>query len=196
MTIWEKAWYYVTRKKEKSMVVVVILMTMMVLLSTVLTMQMVETLKQPEVGQGIQQLYETVDIEAAKTVAEGSKTMQSLLQMMVMILMIMSVVVLSCLLIFRIRERKYEIGIMISIGQRKSEIVTQLIVEMLYLMAIAFIPALILSVGLMVILGYGIYMICLFKAIAIWMGSVMIALIISAMGIMRKNAKTILVQID
>lgn len=199
MTVWKQAWYYVARKREKTVVVVVILVTIMILLSTVLAMQKEESDRQPKAGQGIQQFSDQMDpeeIETMESVEAGSRTMQSLLRIMVLILIVMSIVVLSCLLIFRIRERKYEIGILISIGRRKREVVAQLTVEMLYLMGMAVLPALGASVGLLKLLGYGIYAVCFLEAVGIWVGSVLVSLVVSALGIMTKNAKAILVQID
>ena len=199
MTVWKQAWCYVARKREKTMVAVAILVTIMVLLGAVLTMQQEESSRRLESGQGVQQFSTQVDmtqVETVKAVEETSSTMQSLLQIMVVILIVMSIVVLSCLLVFRIRERKYEIGILISIGRRKGQIVAQLAVEMLYLIGMAILPALVVSVGLLQLLGYGIHIESFLAAIGIWMGTVLVSLIVSALGIMTKNAKTILMQID
>ncbi|OZG69055.1 ABC transporter permease [Bifidobacterium eulemuris] len=199
MTVWRQAWCYVARKREKTVVVAAILVTIMVLLSAVLTMRHEESSSRLEAGQGVQRFSTQVDmtqVETVKAVEEASSTMQSLLQIMVLVLVVMSVVVVSCLLFFRIRERKYEIGILISIGRGKGRIVAQLAVEMLYLMGMALLPALIVSVGLLKLLGYGIHPICFLEAIGIWLGTVLVSLVVSALGIMTKNAKTILTQID
>ncbi|NMM94470.1 ABC transporter permease [Bifidobacterium oedipodis] len=199
MTVWRQAWYYVARKREKTMVVVAILVTIMVLLSAVLTMQQEESSKRLDSGQGVQQFSTQVDmaqVETVKAVEETNSTMQTLLQIMVVILIVMSIVVLSCLLVFRIRERKYEIGILISIGRRKEQIVAQLAVEMLYLIGMAILPALVISVGLLQLLGYGIRIESFLEAIGIWIVAVLVSLVVSALGIMTRNAKTILMQID
>lgn len=199
MTVWKQAWCYVARKHEKTAVAVAILVAIMVLLSAILTMQQAESARQPEAGQGIQQLSTQMnlqDVETFEAVQEGSRTMQSLLRVMVSILIVTSVVVLTCLLFFRVRERAYEIGILISIGRGKGRIVAQLAVEMLYLMGMALLPALAVSVCLVTLLGLEMHLVCFLEAIGIWIGAVLVSLVVSALRVMTKNPKSILIQID
>lgn len=218
MTVWKRAWYYVARKKEKTIVVLVLLITIMILLNTVLAMQketdsaqaqssgikLSEALEEEsqngiDTGENhnkdeiIQQLADQAN---AKELEEGSSTMRSLLGIMVIVLIGTSVLVMSFLQIFRIRERKYEIGVMVSVGCSKGEIMRQLTAEMLYIMAMAVIPSIAVSAGLLKLLGYGIYAACFLEAFGIWLGTVMISLIVAAFSILTKNAKKILAQID
>lgn len=212
MTVWKRAWYYITRKRDKTMVMLTILMLILILLTTVLTMQKaMGEKKEADEGSGIvlteqgkdsvpqtkdEILQQFAEESNAKALEKESRTMQSLFRIMVFVLIGMSVLILSALLTFRIRERKYEIGVMISIGRSKMEIIGQFLTEMLFLTGMALPPALGISAVVVKLLGAGFSAVCILEAFGIWAGTILIALVIASLGIVTKNARTILAQID
>lgn len=194
------------------MVMLTILMLILILLTTVLTMQKaMGEKKEADEGSGIvlteqgkdsvpqtkdEILQQFAEESNAKALEKENRTMQSLFRIMVFVLIGMSVLILSALLTFRIRERKYEIGVMISIGRSKMEIIGQFLTEMLFLTGMALPPALGISAVVVKLLGAGFSAVCILEAFGIWAGTILIALVIASLGIVTKNARTILAQID
>ena len=70
--------------------------------------------------------------------------MQGIIRMMTLGIIIAGIAALSLILILWLRERVYEIGILLAIGQKKVQIISQFILELVLIS----IPAIILTLGL------------------------------------------------
>ena len=80
----------------------------------------------------------TVDNSAYEAVAASLTSMQSLIVWLIVGCIVVSVCILILILSMWIKQRKYETGILLSIGITKSKIVFQYIVEVLLIAVVAF----------------------------------------------------------
>ena len=85
-----------------------------------------------------------MDTQTYEETLEAITHIQYIIKVIVCSLIVVALVVLSLILILWLRERLYEIGILLSVGFHKSEILGQFICELLFVS----IPAAVLSFGL------------------------------------------------
>lgn len=85
-----------------------------------------------------------MDTQTYEKTLEAITHIQYIIKVIVCSLIVVALVVLSLILILWLRERLYEIGILLSVGFHKSEILGQFICELLFVS----IPAAVLSFGL------------------------------------------------
>ncbi len=87
----------------------------------------------------------SIDTEEYEVVSRPLESLQKLVNTAILMISIVSVFILTLLLTIRIRGRKREIGILLSVGKSKADIVLQLFAETLAVAAIAFAAAIPLS---------------------------------------------------
>ena len=88
-----------------------------------------EAKAQRELDKAEKEIFENAkDFEG---ISSSIKTMQSLLNIMTLGIILAGTIALSLILILWLRERVYEIGVLLAIGQTKLQIVGQFILELL-----------------------------------------------------------------
>ena len=100
-----------------------------------------EVKKYPLNWKNLELTKNTKDFES---IATSIKTMQGIIRMMTLGIIIAGITALSLILVLWLRERVYEIGILLAIGQKKVQIISQFILELVLIS----IPAIIFTLGL------------------------------------------------
>ena len=114
-----------------------------------------------------------------------------ILNIMIYSILIGGIVVLSLVLILWLRERIYEIGILLSIGMHKLEIMLQFILELFFIS----VPAIVLSL-LLISLFVPFHLSCVFESYTILIGIILISIGWSCGMILVKKPKEILTKIS
>lgn len=204
MSSLKKAWVYVTRKKSKSIVLLVIFSTILILLNTIYTMKD-QVYSESEYSSQIvleesqnkkEVLQKYADKMNEQALEKQNESMISLFDTMSWILIISGILILLILMVFRIRQRRYEIGIQISIGISKIDIIKQFFMESYFILIVSVLFSLLFSIALLIMIQSNFSILCYLKACLVGMLSISTSVLIASLSLMTKSAKNLLVQID
>ena len=87
------------------------------------------TKKMPEYIKEEYDMDYTVNVSAYKAVADSLKSLAGISNLMVIVSVILGTITLSFLILMNLRDRMFEIGILLSVGETKMRIMLQMLME-------------------------------------------------------------------
>ena len=85
--------------------------------------------KMPEYIKEEYDMDYTVNVSAYKAVADSLKSLAGISNLMVIVSVILGTITLSFLILMNLRDRMFEIGILLSVGETKMRIMLQMLME-------------------------------------------------------------------
>lgn len=90
---------------------------------------MLKMRKMPEYIKEEYDMDYTVNVSAYKAVADSLKSLAGISNLMVIVSVILGTITLSFLILMNLRDRMFEIGILLSVGETKMRIMLQMLME-------------------------------------------------------------------